>query len=211
MLEPILYTIGGIFLGVVVFRVGWHLEDDDSPKGKKKKKKNDQPAEEIEPIGILRWLIAVPIWCFMIGFMLYIPIGGSFMLYHDWYTYEQLSRQGTRLTVPLVELTIMDEYKTGDYYATYQFNDAMRTESISQDQYRRLKNRDTVDIFAYHDQTAIVGANFRLYALLWLLPVGAGGMAMAGKLLKFILERFHRNLKRFLRLRTDQGLSTPSS
>ncbi len=163
MLELILYTIVGIyaisFICWAMLRAAEEGVLDQEAKRKKnrrkrkRKQKYDQPViKKGEVPTRMIFLIHLSLLCAL--FFLWLGWG----LEKEWRNYQELEEQGTRLTVPLLELKETNA-NSPNYYARYRVNSRSYTEQIGEDLYTRLRNNGakTVEVLAYQEKAVIVG------------------------------------------------------
>ncbi len=168
MLEPTLYTFGGILITIGLF---WAMR---SNRREKSIKTNENP-------GCLTWLFAFLVLGFGGFVALAIPLFLSWGLYEDARDYNVLHDRGYRQTVPLLDVEKRQGSRNTSYTATYQFEGEQREEYITSGQYKRLRDAETVDILIYGDTIMIADSKPEYIGLLIIIPIGAfGAMMMYG-------------------------------
>ncbi len=135
-------------------------------QGKLKKKKNTPTSKPKKThIGIVGQIIVLHSGISGIA-LIALSLGAGWRLYHHWHDYQTLQKYGELRTVPLIELEKDTHGRGTSYFATYQITESLRTEAITSNQYRRLKNQDTVDILI-HDDLMLIADSRPNYFWIW--------------------------------------------
>jgi hypothetical protein len=146
--------------------------------------------------------ILIVIVTFMGLVLLYGGVTGIVYEVQEHQTLERLEQQGIVQTVPLIEVSLEGK---ADYEARYEFNGKTRKQDITQDQYRRLRGQDTVEILVDGNTTRIEGTKLEYYPLSLIcmggvaIPAGVLfsviGLRMDWDILRIIYKKFRGHEK----------------